>query len=127
LPFLPFLLPYPDASKSFICVRKRIRRSEPNRLWQYFARSQAADFTPLNDDWYLIIQEIVLALLIIRRFCFSTWPGVNLDLVLDKVDDPVDRNSGASINSLLQATVSLECGVRDFNHYGNVLWERMPF
>src|SRR3954466_1234234 len=59
------------------------------RSGQQVADSQTADFGAVNDDRHLLVRPVVGAVGVVRLVGRAGRGGVDLDLTVDQVDDPV--------------------------------------
>src|SRR5258708_17180784 len=85
-----------------------------------------SDDSPRDDEGHVILRTIIFAAAICWGFSIARI-AVYLDLYLDKVDDPIDRDTGARVHAALVLAIVVQARIRDLDGSGNVRRPWMPF
>jgi hypothetical protein len=80
-------------------------------LWQNLRDHKPADFMSLEDNRHLTRNIVILAMPVAWSFTRTRRLGINLDVSLDEIDDPVNRDLGSRVNLHLGGAVTLQGGV----------------
>src|SRR5690349_14165782 len=98
----------------------------PELLRQQLPHPKGADLHIIEHHRDLLIGTVIAALDVTGSLSHGRRSRVDLDLRGVQVHEPVDRDSGTSIDPLLGAPAPPEAAVRDFGHERCVLRTGVP-
>ena len=97
-------------------VSVQLPKEQKPTSWQDVGQRDLADFGTIDHH----VQDMGRHENLQRLVTGRAGVRIDLDLAVDQIDDPVDRDAGLAIDLGLMVTVIAEAGVGDLDHQGDI-------
>jgi len=92
------------------------------RVRQELGDRDASDLGPRYDQGHLLAGPVNLAMAVAQRFRWPTRARVDLNLLVNEVDDPVESDSTAPVDARHHIAIIVEARARHLDHESDIGW-----